>query len=581
MADSPMKDKSGMRLPFQAKKILSRLVILHAAVNLIILPLAFPFLKRYAGNRLSDIEFILIYALPPLSILVHNIARLWTWRYWVVIIEVLYSLIEISGLVMSLVFPFLLKFFRHMWSTYAPDIIQTISSFLLAIYCMLSFIGLLWDIWSQPEPWKYKLLKEYDFFEAENRDHIHRDLILGTTPWKPRSRTENRVLVGIRGGIAIFCLLLVGMVAFYALLARPANLLSIPRRIPFRSYWYSSSNWMSVIPTHAILVFSGLHSNVSLPLNEILHISSVNQSASCACQVEESNVVLNATVISCTPRDDNVSRVAPADDIVYTIDFSHIPGFSPSFVASFYLGVNDTNVDDILEATEPTALLPGIRLFGTLGISRRELMSNFWATALALPQRRRIIVANIRSLMSDPSIVPPPNNQSASLRVRLLPTRPSILIEQATPEDSVLEGFALLGGVWTTVNGMFAITFGSTLLLVLFGIKPLSVYGLIHLLPGQKHSLLDEESGVPIHEKRDLSIKKDSKMNKRARRLANRSAKEQAKKRAQQQAKVVAILKEHLLDVGEEDNKDNATSTGGRREEAVPLLDRRSRPGNS
>ncbi|KAF5350695.1 hypothetical protein D9756_008475 [Leucocoprinus leucothites] len=464
--------------PFQAKKILSRLVILHAAVNLIILPLAFPFLKRYAGNRLSDIEFILIYALPPLSILVHNIARLWTWRYWVVIIEVLYSLIEISGLVMSLVFPFLLKFFRHMWSTYAPDIIQTISSFLLAIYCMLSFIGLLWDIWSQPEPWKYKLLKEYDFFEAENRDHIHRDLILGTTPWKPRSRTENRVLVGIRGGIAIFCLLLVGMVAFYALLARPANLLSIPRRIPFRSYWYSSSNWMSVIPTHAILVFSGLHSNVSLPLNEILHISSVNQSASCA------------------------------DDIVYTIDFSHIPGFSPSFVASFYLGVNDTNVDDILEATEPTALLPGIRLFGTLGISRRELMSNFWATALALPQRRRIIVANIRSLMSDPSIVPPPNNQSASLRVRLLPTRPSILIEQATPEDSVLEGFALLGGVWTTVNGMFAITFGSTLLLVLFGIKPLSVYGLIHLLPGQKHSLLDEECGVPIREKRDLSIDK-------------------------------------------------------------------------
>lgn len=42
-------------------------------------------------------------------------------------------------------------------------------------------------------------------------------------------------------------------------------------------------------------------------------------------------------------------------------------------------------------------------------------------------------------------------------------------IEQDYSDSSVLSGFALLGGVWTSINGLFAAIFGSTLLLVLFG----------------------------------------------------------------------------------------------------------------
>lgn len=36
-------------------------------------------------------------------------------------------------------------------------------------------------------------------------------------------------------------------------------------------------------------------------------------------------------------------------------------------------------------------------------------------------------------------------------------------------ENSVVSGIALVGGVWTLVNGTFAAIFGSTLLLVLLG----------------------------------------------------------------------------------------------------------------
>lgn len=205
MADTPTPDKPNPRFPFRAKKFLSRLVIAHAAASLIVLPLAFPFLKQNAGERLTSVEFIMIYVLPPLSTLVHHIARLWTWRYWIVLFELLYSFIELAGLVVSIVLPFTLDFFRLTWSTYAPDILQALVSLILAIYCMLSFIWLLWDIWCQPESWKRKLLKKHDFFQLKSRGHKHRDLILGTTPWKPRSRTEHPALVAIRGGLAILC----------------------------------------------------------------------------------------------------------------------------------------------------------------------------------------------------------------------------------------------------------------------------------------------------------------------------------------------------------------------------------------
>lgn len=63
----------------------------------------------------------------------------------------------------------------------------------------------------------------------------------------------------------------------------------------------------------------------------------------------------------------------------------------------------------------------------------------------------------------------PRNNHTATLRV-VIRSQPYIYIEQDYLEgSSVLNGFALIGGVWTLINGIFAAIFGSTLLLVLFG----------------------------------------------------------------------------------------------------------------
>jgi len=45
---------------------------------------------------------------------------------------------------------------------------------------------------------------------------------------------------------------------------------------------------------------------------------------------------------------------------------------------------------------------------------------------------------------------------------------------------SVLQGFSQVGGLWTFLTGIFAAIFGSTIIRILFGTKPISFLGLAH-----------------------------------------------------------------------------------------------------
>ncbi|KAH8813908.1 hypothetical protein DL96DRAFT_1821118 [Flagelloscypha sp. PMI_526] len=49
-------------------------------------------------------------------------------------------------------------------------------------------------------------------------------------------------------------------------------------------------------------------------------------------------------------------------------------------------------------------------------------------------------------------------------------------------DHSILNIFADLGGIWTFVNGVFALIFGGSILYFLFGIKPLSRFGIVHFI---------------------------------------------------------------------------------------------------
>ncbi|KAF9440404.1 hypothetical protein P691DRAFT_767809 [Macrolepiota fuliginosa MF-IS2] len=185
----------------------------------------------------------------------------------------------------------------------------------------------------------------------------------------------------------------------------------------------------------------------------------------------------------------------PPPDILITVNFSTISGSINASRVDVRLGLIGAS-DDIptfydnffLFNTAPTVIFPGSHLQGSASFAMQDRFSDKMAGALGITRYRRFVVANINSLYPDTisPIAPDPN--TVSLRLSFAYAA-GLLVEQQYYEKTVLTGFALLGGVWTFISGIFAAIFGSTLFLVIFGIKPLSVYGLVHLF--RKTSLVD------------------------------------------------------------------------------------------
>ncbi|EKM77093.1 hypothetical protein AGABI1DRAFT_108449 [Agaricus bisporus var. burnettii JB137-S8] len=134
----------------------------------------------------------------------------------------------------------------------------------------------------------------------------------------------------------------------------------------------------------------------------------------------------------------------------------------------------------------------------------------FRLTNLRARQYDRHLVANVHAIIPDPEATSSSHldNTTATLRLTYaggFPLQTEYKIEREQSSNSVFSGFALLGGAWTFING----------------IKPLSIYGLVHLFQ-RRRSLVD--GGYTLS--------------------------------AEEQSRTVAVLREHLLD-------DNNDTEGG------------------
>ncbi|KAF9448386.1 hypothetical protein P691DRAFT_49951 [Macrolepiota fuliginosa MF-IS2] len=207
---------------------------------------------------------------------------------------------------------------------------------------------------------------------------------------------------------------------------------------------------------------------------------------------------------------------AESTDILVTVNFSRIPtSVDTSLKTSVYIGMADS-VDDVQASTPPMYLFPGARLHGIYQISIQERITNRRAAALGVAKYRSFVVTSVYSLFPDTISPILADNNTATLRVSIvLPAE--VPVEEEYYEKSVFNGFALLGGIWTIVNGLFAGMFGSTLLLVLFGVKPLSIYGFVHSVQPRKISLVGGQDVQPISE--------------------------------EERDRIVRIIREHLLDI--------------------------------
>jgi hypothetical protein len=102
------------------------------------------------------------------------------------------------------------------------------------------------------------------------------------------------------------------------------------------------------------------------------------------------------------------------------------------------------------------------------------LISSTRFTNLLARQFDRRLIGNIQTLVPDPEYTnSDSDNATATLRLTYQGGLPAVQlgyeVQREQSSNSVLSGFALLGGAWTFINGLFATVFGCKLLLVLFG----------------------------------------------------------------------------------------------------------------
>ncbi|KAF8148833.1 hypothetical protein B0H34DRAFT_802726 [Crassisporium funariophilum] len=181
-------------------------------------------------------------------------------------------------------------------------------------------------------------------------------------------------------------------------------------------------------------------------------------------------------------------------DLLVSVDFTKLGVSSPSDLeslvdarlraVSIVVGMtNDTAA--VLANSEPTPLLLGVNLVGSVSTSFRRRFTNPRVASWGFfTSSHTFLTTEISSLYPDPSPSPLIVRSPTTATLRLFGQNDisEWKIVGDYRDKSVWSGLSEVGGFWTFLNGVFAVVFGSGLLLIVFGIKPLSAFtGIAHM----------------------------------------------------------------------------------------------------
>lgn len=77
------------------------------------------------------------------------------------------------------------------------------------------------------------------------------------------------------------------------------------------------------------------------------------------------------------------------------------------------------------------------------------------------------------NLIPDTSSLLPAGNNIATLRLYMAFDETDYLVVQDFAENSIWAGLAAIGGLWTIIEGIFALIFGCSILFIICGMHPL------------------------------------------------------------------------------------------------------------
>lgn len=495
-----------MSFSFSFKKRLTQVMIFDGLATLLfwLLSVVGQVLESVAPKDVVISAVVLI--LPLLSVTVHNILRLKvrSWKYCWRIFELLYSLLELIAVgyqALDVAFlPTSPGFFdpssRYLAYVVASFLITLVLAQILMIYCSLR------DIWLLGTR---SLFRAYNLSRVPNRSEDQSREIFGSLVWKPRYDPEAPLSLWARSCCAILCAAIIAFVALYQFVVKPVDILS-SGQVYFKVYRQTlDSSYHVHSPGGGLVVFPPPY-NITGPSNDIITLSILEQPELVPTPSCEGNTIIvrDQAAVLCQW---NSTEIALTTEVIFSVDFSRVTPDLPSH-ALFYL--YDGRLDsarETISTIQPTILRPGMHV---LGVSTPLLRQTFQTTSIrsaifgisSSKDDEIYRLFKINELLPNPS--PPDVNTSQTASIRLVLHRPdSVLLEVDTREDVIVAGLGFIGGLWTTVNGVFATIFGCTLTLVLFGTKPLSVYGLIPLFYKKRPSLYTDKSSEITQAERD------------------------------------------------------------------------------
>ncbi|KAF7354185.1 Short-chain dehydrogenase/reductase family protein [Mycena venus] len=154
----------------------------------------------------------------------------------------------------------------------------------------------------------------------------------------------------------------------------------------------------------------------------------------------------------------------------------------PDKTSSIYIQIGQGDINNIAHYTDAVVLLPGSHLFGALSWTQQAVAPGFAAYLGSLTHFKTILAGEIRSLQPDTLY----NASSASdpgsrtLSVTQIQPNPVRFIQQSTENDAIA-GIGTMGGFWAFLNGAFVLFFGANIMYFLFGSRPLSALGIVHI----------------------------------------------------------------------------------------------------
>ncbi|KAH8825537.1 hypothetical protein DL96DRAFT_1711360 [Flagelloscypha sp. PMI_526] len=158
------------------------------------------------------------------------------------------------------------------------------------------------------------------------------------------------------------------------------------------------------------------------------------------------------------------------------------PEYNQVLYIGIYFGWSPPEIDDITFGKIPkTTLRRNRALEGDAVFYRYEFIKKSGFTSLGFESSNQLIMGDVKSISNDPTYTIPNNLAYLKYRYSPLYTNVSIGVQEHA-DKTVLDAFASIGGIWTFGDGLFTIVFGGSLLYFLFGFRPLSRFGFVHLL---------------------------------------------------------------------------------------------------